>query len=448
MPDYTNTFYAIAVDRSGNTYAAGYADHTWGSPLHAFSGDNDIVVIKLNSRGVYQWHTFYGAAPTSGNDADDEANGLAVDMDGNVYLTGYSDAGWNVGAQSPLHPHDGIGENMFVLKLNTSGAYQWHTFYQTGRANAITLDSARNIYITGYSDAEFAGAIHSTAGNGRLVVLKFNSSGTLQWHTYYGVGGEEIGYSIATDTAGNVILAGTTSYPWQGGVNNNVNPLHAFSGGQGFSTDFVLIKFNSSGAYQWHTFYGASESDDYPASITTNGTYIYLAGYSYGNWGSPIHAHAAERDIAVLKLNASGQHQWHTFYGSNANDLGTGIATDLTGNLYISGYSSDSWTGDSGQAPKHAYSGTGGSDIVVIKLDSDGIYQRHTFYGASDVDDYTCGIAVDNSHEIYITGTSSATWQGDGNADPIHAYSGNDLAGDSYILKLSDFYSYIPYVRR
>ena len=124
----TTELRSIAVDTSGNVYAAGHAHGTWGTPLHAYSGDNDLVVIKLNSLGAYQWHTFYGAAPTASEDGDDEASGIAVDSSGNVYITGYSDRTWQgPGSASPLHLHGGNSEYMFVLKLNGSGAYQWHT---------------------------------------------------------------------------------------------------------------------------------------------------------------------------------------------------------------------------------------------------------------------------------------------------------------------------------
>ena len=125
----------IAVDSSGNVYVTGFSNDTWRgpngqNPLNAYNGGDsdfgtDIFVLKLNSSGAYQWHTFYGAG-------DDYGEGIAVDGNGNVYVTGYSNDTWNgPSGQSPLNAYNG-GTDIFVLKLDSSGAYQWHTFYGSG----------------------------------------------------------------------------------------------------------------------------------------------------------------------------------------------------------------------------------------------------------------------------------------------------------------------------
>jgi hypothetical protein len=454
---------SVAVDSVGNVYIAGYGDKTWQgpdntSPLHAYSGDYDVVVIKLNSLGAYQWHTFYGAAPTDSENGDDEAADIVVDANGNVYVTGYSDRTWQgVGNTEPLNPH-GLSEDMFILKLNSDGAYQWHTFYQSGRAKAIALNSAADVYVTGYSTEEWGTPIHSaifpgdSRYDGHLVVLKLNSNGAYQWHTYYGAGvhaGDEAGYGIVMDAQNNVYVSGSATYTWQGDA--DTAPLHPFSGGSGYSTDIVVLKLSGSGAYQWHTFYGANGTDDVGNGIAWGGSGLSVAGQSVGTWGSPLHPYADNRDMVVLRLNTAGQYQWHTFYGAGGQDSGSGVSVDAKGNSYVAGWSSGSWQGDGNASPTHPYSGSGDADIVVLKLNAGGGYQRHTFYGAGSmenpVQDYGLGIALDNNAGLFITGNSQSTWLGDGGTGPLHGHSGNPLEkGDGFVLKLSDriYVSYLP----
>lgn len=429
---------SVAVDSAGNVYIAGYANKTWGSPLHAYSGDYDILVMKLNNQGKYLWHTYYGASHDSSLDGDDEGNSIAVDGSGNVYVTGYSDRNW-LGADNtaPLNAHGGDAEYMFVLKLNSSGAYQWHTFYQPGRANALAVDGSSNVYITGYASATWGSPLHTADGN--LVVLKLNGSGAYQWHTYYGAGAsaaDEAGYGIATTPDGSAVyVTGSAPDTWQG--DGDTDPKHDFSGGAGYSTDILALKLSSSGGYLWHTFYGASETDDfgYGVAVDSSGA-PYMAGYSYASWGSPLHAYNDEGDIAALSLNSAGEYQWHTFYGSGGHDSGAAIA--LHGdNLYIAGGSADAWLGDANASPAHPHSGGSMEDITVLKLSTSGAYQRHTFYGAVGAEDHGLGIAANSSYEVFVTGYSISTWLGDGAAGPLHAHSSN-LEGDDFVLKLSD----------
>ena len=146
-------------------------------------------------------------------------------------------------------------------------------------------------------------------------------------------------------------------------------------------TIFVL-KLDSSGAYQWHTFYGSSNADvtsQLMAIATDESGNVYVTGDSAATWNgpagqSPLHAHSGFlRDIFVLKLSSSGSYQWHTFYGSGGNDWGYGIATDGSGNVYVTGFSTQPGTA----RPERARSmlTVGRRDIFVLKLDSSGTYR-------------------------------------------------------------------------
>ena len=101
----------ITVDSSGNVYVTGYSNGTWGSPLNAYSGGDDIFVLKLSSSGTYEWNTFFGSS-----NGTDYGYGIAVDSSGNVYVTGDSNATWGF----PLNAYSG-GYDIFVLKLSSSG---------------------------------------------------------------------------------------------------------------------------------------------------------------------------------------------------------------------------------------------------------------------------------------------------------------------------------------
>ena len=211
--------------------------------------------------------------------------------------------------------------------------------------------------------------LNSHSGNWDMVVVKLNSSGAYQWHTFYGSGSYDWSYGIAVDTNGNVYVTGYSYATWG-------SPINPHSG----DWDIVVVKLDSSGAYQWHTFHGSSDSDcGYGIAVDTNGN-VYVTGYSSATWGSPLNSHSGNWDIVVVKLNSSGAYQWHTFHGSSNADGGYSIAVDTDGNVYVTGHSTATWG-----TPLAPYND--GYDIVVLKLDSSGAYQWHTFYGSGG-DDY------------------------------------------------------------
>ncbi len=90
--------------------------------------------------------------------------------------------------------------------------------------------------------------------------------------------------------------------------------------------------------------------------------------------------------LPSVQAAPSPTYAWHTFYGANDSEYGNSIAIDGNGNVYITGESEITWSGPAGQSPLHTHSGEGEYDIFVLKLDSSGSYQWHTFYRSSDSD--------------------------------------------------------------
>ncbi|MGO9952971.1 MAG: SBBP repeat-containing protein [Dissulfurispiraceae bacterium] len=431
-----NTFYGsgngdagvkIAVDSNGNMYVTGYSTATWKgpsgqSPLNAYSdGSNEgIFVLKLNSSGAYQWHTFYGGS------SGDYGEAIAVDGSGNVYVTGHGYDSWG----TPLNAFSGP-QDFFVLKLNSSGVYQWNTFYGSGDYDygyGITVDSSGGVYVTGSSFETWGTPLNAFSGSGDFFVLKLNSSGAYQWNTFYGSGNGDYGSGIAVDGSANVYVTGFSYGTWG-------TPINAISG-----EEFFVLKLNSSGAYQWNTFYGSGSADE-GYGITVDGSAnVYVTGFSYGTWGTPLNAFSGSRDIFVLKLNSSGAHQWNTFYGSGKGDTGYDISVDGSDSVYVTGYSLGTWG-----TPLHAFNGYG--DIFVLKLNSDGAYQWNTFYGSGyaefELYDNGFGIRLDSSGNVDVTGYSYENWEGPGTCltagippCPLNPFSGISGSGSSDIFVL------------
>ncbi len=375
---------------------------------HSGNNTNDIAVIKLNSAGVLQWHTFHGYTGL------DEGTAIAVDGSGNVYVAGRSRGSWG----SPVNPHSNSSDDIVVLKLNSNGYLQWNTFHGTTDrdiAYGLALDVNGNVYVTGLSYYNWGSPVNphpQLGGDDSIVVLKLDNAGTLQWNTFHGGNSSyHIGRGIAVDGDGYVYIAGEAGKAWG-------TPVNSFNDG----FDIIVLKLNNSGALQWHTFHGSAYYDFGTAIALDGGGNIYVTGYSYTNWGSPVNPFQGTTDAFVLKLDNAGVLQWNTFHGSSSgSDSGYGIALDSGGNVFVTGNSNQDW----GNAD---HSHNGANDIFVLKLNNGGELQWHTFYGSGS-SDIGFGIAS-TSENVYVTGFSSGSW-----GNPVSSYSGGQDIG---VIKFAD----------
>jgi len=399
-----------------------------GFSVGKYDRDHPLIIDP-----TYEWHTFYGSASSG-----DAGKFIAVDGSGNIYVTGSSNASWNgPGGEAPIHAF-ASGYDIFVLKLSSSGQYQWHTFHGAAGgeyAYGMAIDVSGNIYVTGISNATWNGSggeapIHAFAADTDIFVLKLASNGQYQWHTFHGAAGTDYAFAMAVDGSGNIYVTGSSNAIWNGP--GGQTPLHGYFGG----TEIFVLKLDGSGQYQWHTFHGsAGVAAGYGMAVDGSGN-IYVTGQSNATWNgpggeSPLHSFTGNSDIFVLKLGSSGQYQWHTFHGSAGFDIGYGVAVDSRENIYVTGQSNAIWNGPGGQTPLHSF--TGNSDIFVLKLGGSGQYQWHTFHGAAAGSEIGNGIAVDDGGNIYVTGNSTATWNGPTGQAPLHAYAGGY---DIFLLKL------------
>lgn len=425
---------AIATDADNNIYVTGVGNASWqgdggANPKHGYTGQSDVFVLKLNRDGVYQWHTFYGSTD------EDGASGITVDAQGNVYVTGTSNQQWQGdNGAPPLHQ----AGNGFVLKLNRNGAYQWHTFYKMS-ASGVAVDTDGNVLVTGNSDASWNGSggkkpLHAHSGATDMTILKLTNAGQYQWHTFYGPAAAT---SIATGKQNSVFVSGDTGSNWLG--DGNKPPIHPFTGG----TDWSVLALTSQGAYQWHTFYGGNGEDTTANLALDARNNIFVAGSSLASWlgdanQPPIVAHHGDADTALLKLNKKGAYQWHTFAGTNLAEQRQHLALDQNGSPSVTASTVDLWWGDmcvqpGGYCEDHTMGATRFSAAGNVEQNSsctvEGTPGQYNLASS--------GVATDRNNNTLVLGDINTSACGSGT--PKHAYS-----GDSDVVVLKEYLAEPP----
>jgi hypothetical protein len=398
---------SIAVDGKQNVYVAGTSSAAWGSPVRAYTADRDAFVAKLDSSGNLQWNTFLGG------DGDDRGNAITVDASGSVYVAGDSFATWD----SPVRPYK-QNYDAFAARLDaSSGNLGWNTFLGGDGGDfgySITVDVSGNVYVAGDSFATWGSPLRPYKEGADIFAAKLDPSGNLGWNTFLGGSGTDEGSSIAVDNNKNVYVAGSSFATWG-------NPIRAYTAG----FDAFAAKLDPSGNLGWNTFLGGGEADwGYGIAVDGSGN-VYVAGTSMDTWGSPLRAYTAGPysggfDAFAARLDSSGNLDWNTFLGGSGTDEGNSIAVDDNKNVYVAGDSFATWG-----SPLRAYSA--GNDAFAATLDSSGNLGLMTFLGGSG-DEEIPSIAADGSGNVYMAGTSSATWD-----SPLRAYSAGD---EAFVAKL------------
>ena len=284
-------FTALAADADGNVYATGFADN---------NGNNELVVVKYAPAGGVAWQKFISGS----------ANGaglMTIKLDGsNVIVAGYRS--------------NGIDNDFLVVKFDASGNELWRkdegentqlaaTFAsgQSGK-NALAIDSAGNVYITGQS---------GIAGLSDFITAKIDPSGTTQWRTPLNgpTSGVDRAYALAID-GGNTYVTG-----------------ESFSGG---TSDFMTAKYGATGLELWRTQpgHGPGVSNSAKAmTVVAGGDVVVTGTTTLGNDFLTIKYRGSD-GVALWPLTTANS-------GSTNVDTPVGIAADTAGNTIVLGKTND-----------------------------------------------------------------------------------------------------------
>ena len=342
-------FNSMVVDGYGNTFMTGYTSSTnYPTSTGAFEtsyngGLDDAFVTSLNATGSdLLYSTFIGG------DNSDEGNSIAIDANGNTFITGYTQSTNYPTTSGAYDVSHSKGMDVFVTKLNSLGSSQIYSTFigdsNDERGTSISIDSSGNAFITGYTGSKnyptTPGAYDTIyKGKGDAFVTKLNYSGTALIYSTF-IGGTDIDYSfaIAIDGIGNAFITGKTTssdYPTTTG---------AFDMSHNMYDDINVTKLNSTGtALIYSTYIGGTGLDaGYSIALDSNG-YAYITGFtSSNNYPTTKDAYDLKfngsEDVILTILNPAGSAlAYSTFIGGTSGNAGISIAVDNSGDVFVTG---------------------------------------------------------------------------------------------------------------
>lgn len=287
--------------------------------------------------------------------AEDEALAIAVDVSGNVYVTGYSTG-------------DGTSRDYLTIKYLPTGDTAWVRRYD-GPANsddvaqAIAVDPSGNVCVTGWS--------YGVGTSMDCATIKYDPSGDELWVRRYNgsANAEDLAWAIAVDDSGNVYIAGQGFY-------------------EDTERDCVTIKYTPDGDTTWlRRFDGPTSGHDFATALALDDCgYVYVAGQSLDP--------ATMCDYVTIKYFPDGDTAWARRYDSQGLNLdaATAVAVDLRGNVYVTGES-------------YLDGGTDRDYLTIRYYPNGDTTWTRRYNGPADGPDKPYDVGVDAYSRVYVTGT-------------------------------------------
>ncbi len=413
--------FGIKVDAVGNVYTTGQLsggvdfDPGAGTYNLAPSGPSDIYISKLDVSGNFVWAKQIGGVST------DVGQAITLDASGNVYTTGYfsSTADFDPGPGTFTIASTVGSNDIFVSKLDNSGNFVWAKNMGSSTSDygySIELDASNNVYTTGWFNgvADFdpgAGVFNMTANGEDAFISKLDNLGNFVWAIQFGGANNQRGYGIAIDGLNNVI---TTGY-FGGTVDFNPGAGVFNIASVGGSFDSYVSKLDNSGNFIWAKAFGGTLYEeghsialDALGYIFTTGMFGSTAGDFDPGAGTFTMSSQGVQDIYIHKLDPSGNFSWAKSMGSGNADEGNSIFVNSQGNVYSTGYFTNTVDFDP-NIGTYTLTSAGGDDIYVHKM-ADCSLAPSTPGAINGVSSLCVGAGATNYSVAPVAGAVSYTW--------------------------------------
>ena len=407
----------IAVDSEGNTFVCGYfrGQARFEEYALAGKGEADIFLAKYDRVGKLVWVRQVGGS------ADDFARGVAIDAEGNCYLTGsFQSPTVDFGGETAKRNSD---SEIFVAKFDPTGKVLW--VRQAGGSgggsgNGITVGADGYVYVCGYfsGDTTFGDLTLKNAGFNDIFVARYDTSGELDWVRQIGGPGDDAASAIAVDAQGNSYITG--------GFEDGIRFSRTITLGSAGLVDCFVAKLDNTGRTVWAQRAGGPNSDiGYAIALDPQGNVLVSGGFNgTESFASEMRLHAAFRsrkgthtgtfngkglksvggsDVFVSKYDQRSKLVWVRTFGGNkigAPEAGYGLAVDGSGHAHVTG----TFAGKVEFGNNTLFS-MGIGDMFVTELDREGRVMWARQAGAQFSEPIAGhAIAVDRGGNSYVVG--------------------------------------------
>ena len=385
----------------------------------AFAGALFSVTVPAPAQSPVDTSPHFAWATAAGGAAHDKTRCVAVDAQGNSYLTGEMSGEAKFG---DILLKSAGQLDFFVAKVDPAGKFLWARRgggTLTDRGYGVVPDAEGNCYVTGHyqsTDAEFEGRIIGNSGGYDVFVAKYDHDGQLVWIHDMGGGGYDYGHAIAVDSHGDVVVAGALV------IGGSLSYHLAKTGGgiSGTAVDFIpslkspsgqpfCAKYSSEGKLQWLKFGNGNMSGSIHGIAVDAKDNIYLGGAiaGTGEFGSKPLGSAKGQSSLVMKMSPEGEALWVAQEQGEPSCGVHELTADAQGRVWVCGMFKGKATFGS-----ETFSTTGDkdNDAFLAHYDTNGKLQW-VRVGQGPAVDYGLGVATDGKGNAFLTGEFTADFK-------------------------------------
>ncbi len=395
---------SVAADDSGNVYVTGYfqgTSITFGTTVltNTINNKTDMYLVKYDANGNVLW------ARSNVGMGYDQSSSVSTDAMGNVLVLGtFNSDSITFGAYTLMNVNPSgpfTLQDVFLVKYDGSGNVLWAKSGGSASgdiAHSVATDDAGNVVVAGVCSGDSltfgSTTLSNLGGIPNMYIVKFDENGNVLWARNSGDYSEA--NSVAFDDSGNVVAFG---YYTNSTIIFGTTTLTNI----GFVNMF-LVKYDVNGSVIWANNLGGSSADYSKAlAVDTSGN-IIVGGYFQSDtiiFGTDTLINASNNDdLFLAKYDLNGNVLWAKRAGGIGSDRVLSLAADISGNILALGtYNSPSIVFDSDSLVQSV-----NGYIYVVKYDANGNVIWLNGPGGTSGSDIAYSVAVDNLGDVLVTG--------------------------------------------